>query len=174
MAQRSGINRALMWLRKTLEITEETQSPQVLSETLRPMIDVFGWERLTGLNEADNAEGVEGADNTDIVVLTAVPDGIMRYVIYASMSHNDPATNLSLSMQVRLSAAIGALDIGVAQSIKNTSEQPLRASLDRNILLQPGEQLICRSQPAPAIGSALFIRYKFVDLDPGEYLQALS
>lgn len=162
------IKRSFIWLRNALRIIDRTTLPGEILGEVRPSIDVFGWDRLA--NDTQE-ELVQGADATSIVVLTAVPQGIMRYVIYASMSHNDPG-NITLSMQVRLAAGITPTDIAVQGSIKNVPVQPFRTSLDRNILLKPGEALIARSAPTPAVGAALFIRYKFIDIDVGEYIPA--
>lgn len=161
------IKRSFVWLRNSLRIIDRTTLPgQILGE-VRPSIDVFGWERLDGDVQEENAQGLV---QQNIVVLPIVPEGIMRYVIYASMSHNVPG-NITLSMQVRL--AFAALDIGVQGSLKNVPASPFRTSLDRNIVLQPGEQLICRSVPTPGVAETLFIRYKFIDIDVGEYIPAI-
>lgn len=166
--RQSGINRAFTWLKKTLQITEKTVAPDVLLTGVQPKIDVFGWERLSGLGPA-SIETVTGALITDVVVLSVVPEGVARFVIYASCSHNDPG-GLALSFQVRGSG----VDIAInADGFSAMPVQPMRVGLERNILLQPGEQLICRSNQAPAAGTSLFIRMKFVDLDPGEYLPPL-
>jgi len=39
--------------------------------------------------------------------------------------------------------------------------------------MQPGEQFLMRSNPAPAVATSLFLRYRFVDIDFGEYLPPL-
>ena len=168
MAQRSGINRGFMWIRKVLEITEETEVPQVVSEQVRPAIDLFGWDRYTPGHPDDiNAQGTLAADS---VLLAPVPAGIMRYVIFASCSHNDPvAGGLELSIQVRVE---GALDIGVSRPIQVLAN-PTRVGIERSILMAPGEVLLCRSNPAPAAGTRIFIRYRFVDLPFGEYIPPL-
>jgi len=167
--QRSGINRGFTWLRKVLQITEETEAPSVLSDIVRPSMDVFGWERLAGLvGTPPQTEANQGALAGDSVLLSAVPDDVMRYVIFFSCSHDDPAT-LALSLQIRT----GGFDFGIDPPLLAAPVSPARIGLSRNILIQPGDILLCRSSPAPAAGTRLFIRYKFVDLDPGEYLPAL-
>ncbi len=164
---RSGINRGFAWLRKVLQITEETESPARLSEVVGPTMDVFGWERLAQTGP-ESIEAVTGTLATDIAVLTPVPAGIARFVVFASCSHNDPL-GLIIDLQVRTSGG----DIGLSNTfdaVNAHTAQPTQHGLNRTILLQPGEQLICRSRSAPAAGTSLFIIYKFVDLDLGEYL----
>ncbi len=167
MAQRSGINRSLMWLRKVLQITEETDSPRVLSEIAQPSIDLFGWDRLAAGAQGENATG---AATSDFVGLTAVPEGTMRYVILASMSHDDPvAGGLSMSFIMR----VDGLDIGIGPPAIGLLAEPVRAGLGRPILMEPGSFLIARSTPAPAVAQAINIRYRFVDIDFGEYIAAM-
>jgi len=164
--QLSGINRALMWLRKTLEITESTESPRVLGEVLQPGIDVFGWER-----RVDQAvtESTTGGAAADVVVLTAVPDGIMRYVLYCDVSHDDPvAGGLLLSQSVRS----GGVDIAL-QVPTQVLARPVHVGLERSILLQPGELISARSNPAPAAATSMFMVYRFIDLPFGEYMPPL-
>jgi len=162
------IKRNFLWLRKALGIIDKTTLPGDITGEVRPTIDILGWDRLAGLG-AGNIETATGTLATDIVVLDVVPQGIARYVIYASCSHNDPA-GLHLQLQVRGSG----VDIGLSDNLIQDAQQlPMRTGLSRNILLQPGEQLICRSHSTPAAGTGLFIRMKFVDLDPGEYVPPL-
>ena len=166
------VKRAFVWMRNAMRIIDKTTLPGEIAGEIRPTVDTFGWDRLnpqsSGAGLGPQTEAAQGPLAGDSVLLTAVPQGVMRYVIYASMSHDDPLT-LVLSMQIRISG----LDIGVFQEAAPASVSPFRIGLNRPILLAPGEQLLCRSSPAPAAGQRLFVRYKFVDLDPGEYIPAL-
>jgi len=169
MAQKSGINRGFIWLRKVLQITEETESPSVLSEIVRPTMDVFGWERLAGLVGSPQTITTTGGAATDVVIQLAVPEGVMRFVFFSDVAHDDPvAGGLLLSMQIR----IGGIDIGLDKPFQSLA-LPARVGLERPILMQPGQQLLARSVPAPAAATSMFLRYRFVDLDPGEYLPPL-
>ena len=167
---RDKVKRAFIWLRNTLRIIDRTTLPGEILGEIRPTLDTFGWDRLS---PAAAGEGVgptdlnaQGTLNADIVTLAAVPQGVMRYVFRASCSHNDPvAGGLALSIQVRN----GSIDIGLNPS-QAVEANPIRHGMDRSFLLAPGEQLICRSVPAPGLTERLFIRYRFVDLDFGEYI----
>lgn len=138
---------------------------------IRPTIDTFGWDRLAPQSSGPgvgpvttNNQSVLGGDT---VALTAVPEGVMRYVIAASCSHDDPvAGGLALSIQFRH----GGLDIGLTQA-SSTAASPVRHGLLKPFLLAPGEQLLARSTPAPVITSRIFVRMLFVDIDLGEYIQ---
>lgn len=170
---RSGINRGFSWLRKVLQVTEETESPSTLGELVRPTMDVFGWERLAPflVGAGPTTDATTGADATDIVILEAVPAGVMRYVLRASCSHDDPG-GLVLSMQVRS----GGVDIALQKDsgVATQAALPFRLGLERCILMAPGEQLLCRSSAPPAALTSLFIRYHFVDIDFGEYIPPIS
>lgn len=167
------IKRAFVWLRNTFSVIDKTTLPGEISGTIGPVVDVFGWSRLErGGPVSVNAQG---ADATNFVQLVAVPDGIQRLVLRASIETNDAASTMTLSMQIR-SAGIdisvsppGRVEPGVVPG-----STPIRFGLERNILLLPGEQLIGVSNPAPAVGSALIIRYNFVDIDVGEYIPPIS
>ncbi len=167
---RSGINRALMWLRKTLQITEETDSPQILSEVLRPTIDVFGWERWApeGAGDPPQREIATGALATASVDLDVVPDGVMRYYMFVSGSHNDPVAG---GLDLALICRGGGIDLAIAPAVQGASPLLIRHGFaGRPFLLSPGQQLVMRSVPAPAAGLVLTMRAQFVDIAFGEYV----
>jgi len=168
---RSGINRALMWLRKTLQITEVTDSPQILSEILRPTIDVFGWERWSpesGVGNPPEREIATGALATASVILAVVPQGVMRYYMFVSGSHNDPVAG---GLDLALICRSGGVDLAVAPAVQGASPLLIRHGFaGRPFLLAPGQQLVMRSVPAPAAGLVLTMRAQFVDIDFGEYV----
>jgi len=172
---RDKVKRAFVWIRQAMRITERTTLPAEILGEIRPGVDTFGWDRLSpegsgeGIGPTDaNAQGALAADQ---ILLPAVPEGIMRYVIMASMSHDDPvAGGLTMSMQVRRS---GPIDIAVDRAVLTADPLPIRHGLNRHLLLEPGQILLARSFPAPAAGTKIFIRYRFVDIDAGEYIQAL-
>ena len=167
------VKRAFTWLRNTFRVIDKTTLPGEIAGTIGPTVNVFGWSRLElGGPQSVNAQG---ADATNFVQLTAVPDGVQRLVLRASLETNDPLQTATLSIQVRS----GGIDIAV--SIPGRVEPsvvpgstPIRIGLERNLLLLPGEQLIGVSLPAPAVGSALILRYNFIDLDVGEYIPSIS
>ncbi len=163
---RSGINRALMWLRKTLEITEETDSPRVLSEILGPAVDVFGWERLA---EAIGQVNTSGAD-VSTVSAPAVPEDVLRLVLEASVE----TTNAALAFHMWIDHLDDASNIfvGVMRPIAvPISAVIIRNAMTRQIIMKPGDQLTGRCTPATGVGETLAIRQRFVDLPIGEYIR---
>jgi len=171
------VKRALIWLRTAFRITDKTTLPGEILGEIRPTVDVFGWDRRNPQSSGPGAGpvvlAITGLPVSDILVSPAVPEGVMRYIIYASMSHNDSA-GLVLSMQVRTPGNVDvAINAPPGGSNFTIPEQPYRVGLERSILLEPGESLMVRSIPPPAIGLTLFLTQKFVDIDPGEYMPPL-
>ncbi len=161
---RSGINRALMWLRKTLEITEETDSPQILSELLRPTIDVFGWERLRGPTVHDTSGA--GAPNTTVNG-PVTPDDVLRLVLYASIVHTEAAVSRFLFIQKEMPAPSTAI-VGIT-SPKIQLPPLVNEGADRWIYLEPGSRLQGVTDVA-LIAGALVLDINFIDLPIGEYI----
>jgi len=164
------VKRAFIWIRNSLRIIDRTTLPGEILGEIRPTLDTYGWDRLrpgpAGEGAGPTAENAQGVLATDSVLLSAVPAGIMRYVIFLSGSHDDPvAGGLELSFQLRT----GTIDVGIAPS-RVTAANPVRMGLDRHLLLEPGQVLLMRSVPAPAVGERLFLRMRFVDIDFGEYI----
>jgi len=166
MPQRSGINRALMWLRKTLEITEETDSPRVLSEVLGPTLDVFGWERL---NETTNLTTVS-AVNQNQVIAPAVPADVLRLVLEANVETTE--STLAFTMWIDHLDGDSNITVGVMRPIEvPISAIIIRCAMQRQIIMSPGDQLVGRASPASGVGDTLSIRQRFVDLPIGEYIR---
>ncbi len=162
MAQRSGINRGFMWLRKVLEITEKTDVPQVLSEVARPVVDMFGWERLP----TSASEEFIGSDATDNVVSLQVPDGFVQLITAASVETTE-AVSTALWLTKRPKEA--NQQIALVSPVAVLSD--LQVALTRPIVLLPGERLIGRSPTGtPAVGENLTLRFSSVLLPIGEYI----
>ncbi len=167
---RSGINRALSWLKKTLQVTEKTTAPDTLMADVRPIIDVFGWERLP---EA-TVENRIGAAATASVTSTLVPNDVVRVVLEASVVNSDAAIAIDLFITHR--AVIGG---GFEPSVSPVFAQQIGfngspASIDRVIVLQQGERIVGNSRPAPGVGEELTLTFRFIDLPVGEYIAYLS
>ncbi len=166
MAQRSGINRGLMWLRKSLEITEETESPRVLSEILQPTIDTFGWERL---GEAITVRTAAGG-NPNSVSSPAVPNDVLRLLLAASVDTSDLAGGFTLWIEVRNAAGF---DLGLTSPVLvPLSTLAIRVPLLRPVVLRPGDVLRGRSSDNIGVGN-LTLTEVFVDIPGrkgGEYV----
>ncbi len=161
---RSGINRGLMWLRKVLEVTEETDSPQVLSEVLGPSMDVFGWERLADV-QTERRVGV----NVDVIEGTVVPEGVLRLILAASVETNNGV--LPFTLWIEHSDGTGAGAIGILRPIDiPISAVPIKSGVERIHVLAPGDRLRGRSSPASGVGSDLRISSRFIELPIGEYV----
>ncbi len=164
-AQRSGINKSLMWLRKVLQITEPTDTPDRVSPLLQPVIDVFGWDVPFTLIEhvTTVAAGV-----TTTTRLPAPPDGEAHYYIACSISHDDP-TDRVISVQIE-----NQTDNQTALTTPNATAiaAGFDVALHRPFLVPAGSQLMGVSTTAIAVTENFTIRGMFIRLDAGEYLGA--
>jgi len=161
---RDKVKRAFIWLRDSLRVIDKTTLPGEILGEIRPTIDTFGWERLGGPLQEESSTAGLGSNG---VILSAVPEGIMRYVVFASCSHNDTVSTLNMSLQVR--HPTGPTDFGISPGVV-IDAQPVRLGLDRRILLAPGQQLAAFSRPAPGGAFALTVRMLFIDIPVGEYI----
>ncbi len=168
-AQRSGINRAFSWIKRTLEITEPTDVPDRVSPLVQPSIDLFGWERL-----AEQVGVIEtGGDNQGIVVSQLVPQGIHRLILAASVSTNDPLLAAHYWIEHRVSLT-GDVDVSLMRPFTmGFDASTVRVGMSRWVLLSAGDRIAGRSFPAPAVGSTLELQFSFIDLSEGEYIAAM-
>ncbi len=169
---RGGINRAFSWIKRSLEVTEVTTVPERVLSDVTPTLDIFGWEKLEPLGGAVS-ENIAGALAADIALLTVVPNDVMRYVMFVSVMHDDPA-GLTLSIQVRTPLpGGGSFDIAIGPATL-TPLGPVKLGLERPFLLQPGQLILVRTTPAPAAGQRINnLTARFVDLPLGEYIAPL-
>ncbi len=160
MAQRSGINRALMWLRRTLEITEETESPQVLSEKLRPVIDVFGWERLPELQILQTAAAATGE------VLSGSPaTGIVRLVLHCSVLLTGSGVGVTAIIRKRIPS--GA-NVGLPLDRESMEDDEVTSMIGHTFLVE-GDAIVAAYVNPPAGGTST-LSVAVIDLPVGEYI----
>ncbi len=167
-AQRSGINRAFSWLKRACEITEPTDAPDRLSPLVQPAIDLFGWERLSkqvGVIEV-------GGDAANIAVSVPVPRGVFRLILAASIQTDDPLQIANYWIEHRVSLE-GDVGISLMRPFTmGAGTQGVRVGMTGWRMMAEGDRIVGRSFPAPAVGSALELRFSFVDLSEGEYVAA--
>ncbi|MEE8608028.1 MAG: hypothetical protein V3S55_10495 [Nitrospiraceae bacterium] len=163
------VKRSLIWLRQTLRITEKTTLPGEILGEIRPTVDSFGWDRL---NPQSSGEGVGPQSvtifgSTALAQMVPVPEGVMRYIIYASHNVNDALFVGLLFFEV--------VSDGIAAAVQapfrfNLDAQNVPVGLERHLLLAPGDVLRGVSSVAVAGGSRNELRARFVDIDFGEYI----
>jgi len=163
------IKRPLIWLQTVLEILgQKTTLPESITEEVRPTVDLFGWDRHVETERTTNA----GADNTNQVVSAQVPDGFVRFITAASLETTDDANALHLWMAKRTEP--GSQQVGLTRPfLAPVGTAGMEIPLERPVLLLENERLVGRSDPAPAVGSALTIIFTSVLLPFGEYVQPL-
>ncbi len=157
-----------------MRIIDKTTLPGEILGEIRPSLDTFGWDRRnpesSGPGAGPTSENALGVLAATTAQLAPVPAGVMRFVINASWQTDDPAQVAFLFCVVRNSG----LDIAVQEPFFiNANAANVRIGLVKPLLLEPGDILVVGSSTAPAVGQRLSIRYRFVDLDFGEYMPAL-
>jgi len=165
MAQRSGINRGFMWLRRVFEVTEETDTPRVLSEVAQPIVDTFGWERLENTQfEADAA----GQPATAVASSTPAV-GILRVVFGASLEHSNVGATHDAMLIKRRNP--GGVDVGLPTDRSSIIAGEF-LSMQGHTFLVNNDFVIAEMLVAPIAGQ-MTLRVNFVDLPFGEYIPPL-
>jgi len=166
-AQRSGINRAFSWIKRTLEITQPTDAPDRVSPLVQPTMDLFGWERLSRLDSVVLA----GGDNQDFI-LGPVSVGY-TLVVEASISQDDPL-NIHIFWFEHRHLNVSSPAISVPFVVPVVALVDVRVGLDKWLLLSPGERIVGRCTVAPSVGSAMQMQLATTEITEGEYVAALS
>ncbi len=163
-AQRSGINKSLMWLRKVLRVTEPTDTPDRISPLLQPTIDVFGWDfPVTQLEQSIT----QAAGATTVTRLPTPPDGEAHYYVACDIFHDEAAVTQVVAINIENQA-----NLQVAVSPSAGAGTGASVSLTRPFLVPAGSQLMGVSIAAIPAGSVFTIRGMFIRLDAGEYFGA--
>ncbi len=160
---RSGINRALSWLKKTLEITEKTTAPDSLMADVRSTIDVFGWERMAEAEFETATSGVGGSN----VQFTSVPTGVVHLYLHASV-RIDVAGPFNVWVGIR-GPARGPIGTVACSPVAAAIDAQKVSPLFRPVILPEGFQLEGRSEAAVALGSVILEAFRIV-LPVGEYI----
>jgi len=163
------IRRAIIWIRKTLDITQKTTQPGSISGEIRPTLDVFGWERLSDSTAVQGLSASTDATTTAQGVVT--PDDIMRYVIFAGVQHDElVGTDLNLWIDLLTVNSFPVPILGSQLIVGAAAGQQIRHGTPAPFLMRPGDRLRGRASPATGLGIALTIRFLFIDLPVGEYI----
>lgn len=163
------IRRAIIWIRKTLDITQKTTQPGTVSGEIRPILDVFGWDRLKSSTEVVGASASTDASTTANGPIT--PEGIMRYVFFAGVQH-DELVGTDLNLWIDL-LTVNSFPVPLLPSqliVGAAAGQQIRHGTPRPFLMRPGDRLRGRASPATGVGIALTVRQLFIDLPEGEYI----
>ncbi len=162
---RNRINRAFSWLKKTLEITDVATVPQAIRENVRPVVDLFGWERLDEV-EISSTNAAAPA----VVAASGTPGpGILRLILSASISHSDTGVTHQCSLNKRTNPANFNVGIPTDREAVDVGEF---CSMIGRTFLRENDFLIANVISAPAVGN-LSLRFYFVDLEIGEYMQTV-
>lgn len=154
------LRRAILWIRKVLEINVKTDVPESVSNEVVPKIDLFGWDRYSELEFETITSGI-GASQVNFPL---VPEGVNHLYVFGSARVNIAGpTNL----WVGIFNAAGGTGITPSRSVINGE----RVSIQRPVLAPPGFALQGRSDAAVVGGNIVLEAFRIV-LPPGEYVNA--
>lgn len=160
----SGINRALSWIKKALQITEITSVPDRTEVVVRPTLDLFGWERLDQVATRATSNPLAAQ-----VLTPVVPDGIIRVWTHVSVEHSDTGVNHDVTLAKRRQGT-PIVDTGVPIDRDNINPGEL-ASMIGKTWGSSGDRLIGLIDVATLVGS-IVIQEQWIDLPfPGEYIR---
>ncbi len=169
VSRHGGINRAFLWIKKVLEVTEVTNVPEAVLDRVHVSSDLFGWERIPEA-QAQTAAGT----NVSFVTSQAVPDDTVRIVLAASVETSNDADAISLWLELDTAVARGAPGslVGITTPFLTLvgSVNPQRPGTHRPYLMSPGDTTIARASALVGAAETLTIRLRFIDLPIGEYI----
>jgi len=161
------IKRSFVWLRKTLGIIDKTTLPGAVLGDVRPVMDLFGWDRLSD-QAAIFESPFTGAPGT-AVTSTITPLGVVRVVLFAAVRHTDPGVSHFLWID---KVVPGLQTVSMTPSpIDNLTNVP--QGLGRYVILEPGSFLRGRSADA-LIAGALALDFNFIEVPAGEYVKGIG
>ncbi len=163
------IKRAILWIRKSLEITEKTTNPGTVDGNIVPVLDAFGWERLGGEVTVRLTQGT----NVNTIAGSAVPQDVLRIILEASVETDNAVLAFTFWMD-HVDADTG-FPVGVMRPIEPLiSALSIRNAMDRRfVVMRPGDTLAGRCSPASGAAQVLRLRERFVELPIGEYIRGL-
>jgi len=157
--RRGGINRALTWIKKTLEITEVSNVPAAVLDDVNATLDLFGWERLPQAQILQVSNPLANFANSAVG-----PDDVTRLILAASARHSDIINH---ELWVEKNPAGGVVRVALNAPVNVAAETD--AGITRPTFLNPGDFLRARTEAAVGAGSVVITIY-FIDLPIGEYM----
>jgi len=149
------IKRAILWIRRSLEITERTNVPESIENVVRPKVDIFGWERLPSVQVAAASNPLSVA-----VGSATVPAGTFRYVLNANVEHTDTGVTNTLWLT---KALLNGVRVGLPLDRTATIVGETASMIGTTYLL-PGDFLFGETDVAVVAG-AMILNMLFVDFD---------
>ena len=163
------IKKAIVWIRKTLEITERTTNPGTILGEIRPAIDILGWDRYSEIQS-----NVVALANTDRVSSSIVPIDFMLFYLAISGETNDAVNAFTHWLEIFHAASGNTVAVTAPTTLPVSAATIIRVGgLPKPVLAPPGDSMRARTAPATAGGVTLTIRSLFIDLPLGEYMKSL-
>jgi len=168
MARLLRIERAIRWMAKTLTANRDALPfPVGMTDTLNPVIDVFGSQRMGEVQVATVQGDLGGLE----VFHTRVPEDRIRF--YLSMEFDSDDAGIGAPRRVRagriFATAAGFPFAGMQDEVLATAGEFFAV---RNFTVAPGAFAACR---ANAMGGAarMTITVVWIETPLGEYLRSI-
>jgi len=162
------ITRVLLWLRKSFEIIDKTNTPDKLDSTIVQTVEALGWQRLV---EAEGS-AVSGVAVSSIGSI-AVPEGFLRLILAAGLETSDVLGPFQFWFDhttVRGSTQAASLQRPYVVPVGSAG---VRVGLQRPVVLAAGDTLVGKTSPAVGVGESLIMRMRSVDIPEGEYVPSV-
>jgi len=157
------IKRAILWVRKSLEITERTDVPETIENIVRPTLDVLGWERLV---ESTIIQTAAGAPTTTVFTASFTDPETIRYIVKCSLTHFEAAVTRTVWLNKRQEGPVFEVGLPIDRVSIMTNE---KSSMIGTTYIERGQALVGRTATALAAGS-FAIETEFIDIPIGEYI----
>jgi len=162
MAEVNLVKRSILWLRRTLRITEKTTLPGEISGQIRPTLDALGWELV---QETEHVAVNVLGPGSSLTLFPVVPANEAHLYFAATGHHSDGGGSHSLMLNILSAASL------VTGLIPTTSVASLdTVAIQRPILIPAGATLRLTSQDAIPALTSFFLTGEFIRLNAGEYV----
>lgn len=161
------IKRSFVWLRKTLGIIDKTTLPGEVLGGVRPVMDLFGWERL---GEPSQFISPFTASPGNTVTSAVVPPDFVRLILFAAVRHTDPGVTHFLWIDKVMPVGGTTVSLVPSPTLQDTN---VPQALARHVILEPGSALRGRSVDA-LVGGAIALDINSLDIPLGEYVKGIG
>lgn len=156
--------RSFPWLQRTLSPTIPIVGPEVFSDALVSVVDVFGTSRLEEVQFDDVLGGLGVQEATH----TQVPANRVRHYLAMQFSHDDTVLReLAPVMIVRTPTGFPATALRDAAQVGQNSIRGIT-----NVVVPPLGFIGARSGGGIGVGARITLRVLWVEMPVGEYLHA--
>ncbi len=159
------IKRAILWIRRNLEIKERTNVPEFVDNIVRPTMDVLGWERLLQTRSSAISNAAPGFS-----VQTGVftNNDTVRFILKAGVFHSDTGVTHQVRLE-RHGEVRASVAVGLPLDQHSIGDGGALCSMIGNTFILPGQFLRARVVTNLVVGT-LNLNIQFIDVPNDEYI----